>query len=320
MSDTPVYALLGYAVASDFEFLTPMARVDAAPTMRFVVGDAPWDVPATDEDAAWRSHTVFDSGQALEAVHIIDERRTLYRFGEVADFHMEPDRITAVVLDPDYAFMVEIRLLGPVLALARELAGHPVLHASAVVLGDHAVGFLSGNGGGKTSVAATFLRRGMPLLSDDLLALDVGEAEVRGFSGYPQMRMWPEAAAHFVGSPEALEKVHPGLEKRRVPVGPGGLGVFHPDPAPISGIYELERGPEPDFDIQISDLEGADRVMTLVRHCFVGSLAHGLGLGPARLQRLALVAERIPVRRVRYTGQMADLDRVCQALDDVSRR
>ena len=60
--------------------------------------------------------------------------------------------------------------------------------------------------------------------------------------------------------------------------------------------------------------------MTLVRHCFLGALVHGIGLGGDRLARLAEVAERVAVRRVVYRAGFADVDRVCDVLEDVIPR
>lgn len=320
MTSLPVYSCMGYALATDHSFATPMALADSPPDLELIVGEAPWPVPDGDAAATWQSDRLLDSGRAVESVHLISDTRTLYRFGEVLDFHLEPERVTAVILDPTYAFMLEIRLLGPVISLMHELAGRPVLHGSAVVLDDGtATGFLSQNGGGKTTVAAGFLRRGSPLLSDDLLALDQQGDRVFSAHGYPQMRMWPHAAANFIDSPEGLALVHPDLEKRRVPIGPDGLASFHPRPAPLRVIYELNREPVDTFSLKVTELRGTERLMTLVRHCFLGALVHGIGLGPDRFRRLAKVTERVPVCRVDYSGTLDDLDRVCDELAAFSR-
>ena len=73
-------------------------------------------------------------------------------------------------------------LLGQVLSFAMLLQGIEPLHSTTVVIDGKAVGFMGDCGYGKSSLAATFLLAGHPLLTDDLLIL---KGEGLGFSAYP---------------------------------------------------------------------------------------------------------------------------------------
>jgi hypothetical protein len=61
---------------------------------------------------------------------------------------------------------------GQVLPFAAVLQGLEVFHASAVVVGGRALGIVAGSGVGKTTAALELVRRGLPFLDDDVLALD----------------------------------------------------------------------------------------------------------------------------------------------------
>lgn len=135
--------------------------------------------------------------------------------------------------------LVENYFLGAVVILWLESHGVAVLHASTVVLGDRSVGFLSGSGGGKSSLGASFLGMGRPLLSDGILPLERRGKEIIGRSGYPYMRLWPSAAECFLGGDHDLDSVIPDHPKRRILVGTGKFVSFCPE-APLTGLFLLD--------------------------------------------------------------------------------
>ena len=90
---------------------------------------------------------------------------------------------------PDWRW--ERLVLAQVLPLAAVLRGREVLHASAVALDGRAVAFLGASGVGKTSLAARLVARGAPLVTDDVLAVDVRAAQVRAHRGGSVARIDP---------------------------------------------------------------------------------------------------------------------------------
>ena len=119
------------------------------------------------------------------------------------------ERAIQFLIDLDGPYTVEIHLLGTILCFWLEQRGRRVLHASAVAFGGGALGFIAGGKSGKSSIAAAFMERGFPLLTDDFLALEGESSPLIGYPGYPQMRMWPDQAQHFMGSELGLPLVHP---------------------------------------------------------------------------------------------------------------
>ncbi len=74
-------------------------------------------------------------------------------------------------------------LFAQVLPLAAALQGFELFHASAVALGNLALGFVAASGTGKTSVAVNLVGRGASLLTDDVLALEQSEGAVLAHPG-----------------------------------------------------------------------------------------------------------------------------------------
>jgi hypothetical protein len=248
-------------------------------------------------------------------VRLSDSFDTLH-FGRTAEFDLSDSSVTCHLIDPAQGYMVEILLLGTVFAFWFERQGLTVLHASAVSIGDRAVGFMGRNGAGKSSVGAGVMREGFPLLSDDLLALHWMDRRVVARPGYPQMRMWPDQAIHFLGDYENLGIVHPAFAKRRVPVGEGGFGAFEDRPRPLACLYVLQRR-DPHahgLDVQILAIPPVETVTELVRHSFIARIAEALGWQANRLSILCRIAEQVPVRRVSYPAGFRHLPDVCKAI------
>ncbi len=241
------------------------------------------------------------------------------RFPGTADFYLEPERITGHLLDPDQRDLLELRLVGPVLSFWLERLGIPVLHASAVhIPGQGAIGFVAHSGGGKSSLAASFVQAGSPLLTDDILPVEPPvEEDGETFlarPGFPQMRMDPEGARRFLGRTEGLSLVCPGETKLHVPVGPEGFGNFHEESAPLSRLYVLDRRDDAGSGIQIQPLTRREAVIELVRHSFSPYLVEAVGLQPRRLDFFARLVLQVPVRRLSYSSGFESLPRVIEAV------
>jgi hypothetical protein len=289
--------LFGLTVAGNFPFRTPLSR-GAPPADLFLTVSPPSSTrPRPVSPPTYASALRDASGESLGSLYRSPLGEDLLRFSGAGDFHLEPDGIRFV--PGEESDLAEIRLLGPVLSYWLELRGHPTLHASAVSANGRAIAFLSRHGGGKTGLAAASLRAGASLLTDDLVVLEeAGEGwQVR--PAYPEMRMWPDEAAHFVGPPAELPRVQAGAEKRRVAVG-GGFGTFVDASAPLACLYLAARQEEGGGGVEIQPVARSEALIELVRHSFSPRLVEAAGLQPARLDRLARLVRSVPVRRLVY--------------------
>lgn len=236
----------------------------------------------------------------------------ILRFPPLADFALEPGRITVHVLDPGRPDLVELRLLGPVLSYWLERQGIPTLHASAVRLGHGAVvAFLARHGGGKSSLAATLMQAGATLLSDDVLPVEESGGAFLARPGYPRMRLEPDSARWFLGSTEGLSAVAPGETKLRVPV---ESAAFERSPLPLTAVYLAARRAETDGDVEAVPLTRREAVIELMRHSFTPRLTEAAGLQPRRLDLFARLVRQVPVLRLSYPSGFENLPRVVEAL------
>lgn len=301
------YRLFGLTLATDFRFASRLTAGEGREDLRFSVVDGA-SAPTEIGELLYESPFVDEGGESLCRLYRA-EPGELLSFGGL-EFQLDDAEIDCRLHHPESRHLVEIRLLGPVLAYWLERLGVCALHASAVVVGGRAVVFLAGNQGGKSGLAAALMSAGAPLLSDDVLPVEAGEEGFSARPGYPQMRMWPDMLESFVADWRALERVHPELDKRRLPVGSGGFGTFHDTSVPPAVIYLPERRPAGTEAVRILPLSAREALIELVRRSFSPFIVEAAGLQPARLELLGRLASRLPVKRLVYPSGVEMLPRV----------
>jgi hypothetical protein len=316
VTDTGRIRLLGCRVATDFPFaIRPEPEAEDGPVdLTFKVSEQSVlsRFPAVSPIYASPLRDRNGRNQARLFRFRFEDREVLCCL-DAGDFLIQTETIEAYLLEsrPDLA---ELRFLGPVLSYWFERRGFPTLHASAVSVNGRTVAFASHHGGGKTGLAAAMLQAGASLLTDDLLVLEEREDRWDARPAYPEMRMWPDEAAHFVGPPEGLPLVQADSEKRRVAIGDGGFGSFHDASAPLSCIYLASRNQETHGGVEIQPVSRSEALIELVRHSFSPRLVAAAGLQPARLDRLARLVRSVPVRRLIYPSGFSRLPEVAEML------
>jgi hypothetical protein len=322
-SEWPRYRFFGLTLASDFRLLERVAvSGNPTPNLTFtctVVESFPNDW--TGVSPTYISPYLTKGGESILRVYDQPECVVLH-FTDTAEFYVWPDRIVCYQLRRAYRYQVEMWLVGTVLALWLEQKGIPVMHASAVIVDNRAVAFPASSTAGKSSLAAALMRGGYPLLTDNVLPITRCGETCIGQPGYPQMRLWPDQAEHFLGRFEDLELVHPEASKRTVPVGSEGLGVFCDVSQPLSCLYiPHRRDAEADgTGIEITPVSPRDATIELVRHSFLTRLLTAMGLQPQRLHSLAQIARQVPMRRVVYPSGLEHLSQVCEAILEDARK
>lgn len=311
------YRLYGRTFASDFAFanrLAPGTETSGAGDtgLTFECVTSPPGAPSLPGLTYMSPHAA--DGVSSVAVYRLDDCLVV-RF-RTADFYLWPDKIVCHLPEPRHRYLVEIQLLGVVLACWLEWRGVPALHASAVSVEGRAAAFLSTAGGGKSSIAMSFMRDGHPLLTDDILPVEpLGETYV-GHPGYPQVRMWPDQARRFLGRHEDLDIVHPAFSKRRVAVGEGGFGSFCDVSRPLACLYLPERRAGLETAVEITSVSRRESLMHLIGNSFVAPIVEALGLQPGRMKLLAALLSQTPVRRVAYPDGFDNLPLLQQAIQD----
>lgn len=294
----------------------PLPELDASPGA-VPTGDAdlkillchPVDLPRP--PSTWLWTWVLPSGERwLDCGRV--ERGYLLRFTHLADFFLDLG-VRTIRCAPGAATTPETLrhlLLNQVLPLALSLRGGHALHASAVLTPAGVCAFTGPTGTGKSTLAASFLQEGCPVLSDDFVALEEDGAQVLAWPSYPGVRLWEDSAEALGYGLEKLPPVAHYTSKLRLVVD-GAANGFVRGPQPLARIYVLVR--LDDSSLGIEPLSPRDAVIEL----FEG----GFRLDPGdrralerELDFLAMVVAHVPVRRLSLPSSFAALPAVREAV------
>lgn len=312
------YRLFGLTLASDFPFVHALPHAAGPPDLRFTRAlESPVPPGWQSVSPVYVNPRRRPNGEHLVSLYCLNDCDVL-RFPSIADFYLWPDRVVCHLVDPVADCLAELHLLGTVLALWLERRAVVALHAASIAVANRAVAFTGSKHSGKSSLAATFVQAGDSLLTDDLLSVRARENHFIGQPGYPQMRLWPEQAQHFLGYYETLEIVHPAYTKRRVAV--KELGTFCVRPQPLVALYLLQRRDPTKHgtSIEITSVPRAEALFVLIRHCFASQLLNALTHQQRRAALLAPLVQRVPVRRLVFPSGFEYLPRVRRSiLDDL---
>jgi hypothetical protein len=162
-------------------------------------------------------------------------------------------------------------ILGWPLAVLLHQRGLLVLHASSVAVNGSAIAFLGGKGWGKSTTAAALHARGHGVVADDVVALDLSNPKSPVvFPSFPQIKLWPEAAASLGSVPDTLPRLHSRSEKRARYTTEG----FSQNSLPLKRIYVLAKG----TCQEIEPLLPQEAFMELVRQSYAVHLSEATGV------------------------------------------
>ena len=202
-------------------------------------------------------------------------------------------------------------LLGPVLGLVLRLRGVICLHASAVAFGDRCVAFVGPAEAGKSTTAAAFARQGHAVLSDDIVALQEHQGSFQVMPGYPHLCLWPESVEMLYDSAEALPRLIPDWDKRRLSLGEQGT-FFESRCLPLAAIYVLsERGQAPAPYVEA--IRPRSALLALVTDTYANKILDK-EMRAREFAVLGRLVTAVPVRRVYPHEDPTRLEELCKVI------
>jgi hypothetical protein len=254
---------------------------------------------ATDISSEW--HTSFPDGNVVQVDRTADNSFR-FRYGRVAEYLLSPARdlvqcVPADVREPRWQRF----LLDTVLWWTSLAHGYHVLHASAVEGPRGVVLFASQTGGGKTTLALEFLRRGWRLFSDDVVAIRVSDDGPVLHPGPPLMNA-PSSEPNLQQLGTAITDID---GETWLSVDQAGTG-----PRPLAALFLYSRG--------TARTLGADKAqaspLNLVQHVW------DIHIDPdrlrARFELLAEIVETIPVYHLSAHSETPPA-RIAELVDEV---
>jgi len=205
-----------------------------------------------------------------------------------------------------------VYLQGPILGFVLRLRGVTCLHASAAAVGGRALGVVGSGGIGKSTSAAIFARMGLPVLTDDVLALRDRETAFDVQPGLPRVLLWSESVRALFGDPEALPRIVGAWDKRYLDLMQPGYR-FAGQPTRLGALYVLGERLAQDAAPEITPLHGAKAMAHLIANTYANDFLDE-NLRARELQVLGRLVGQIPIRLVRAPHDGAKAAQVCEAV------
>lgn len=244
--------------------------------------------------------------------------RLQYRDGTEFVADRQGTRVWASWREPSTLDDTATYLLGPVLGFLLRLRGVTCLHASAVAIDGHALVLVGPPSAGKSTTAAAFARRGLPVLADDLVALEDRGTTFQAQPAFPRLRLWPESVTRLYGTPDALPRLTPSWEKRGLDLLDQGCH-FQREPLPILGIYALDSRSESGVTPLVEGMRPSAALLALAANTSANYLLDS-ALRAREFEVLSRLIAAVPIRRVRPHADAAHLGRLCDVILEDHRR
>lgn len=302
----PAYRAFGYEIESDIEL--PELRLSAEG------GQADWHIRSSNQSFIGELGTALGSETVFASVQVrafgAGDVRTLV-FDDTGTFQVRPRERSITWFPGPSATGVAVRadLLGRVLALAAHADGHLALHASAVSIGDKAIGFLGPKHAGKSTLAMALVRAGARLITDDTLVVRLAKAAAIAVPGVQHVRLWDDAV-------RAL-----GLERGGAAGAKPVLDCLTPDElttvgVPLAACYVLSAvGGGGAGGVGRRRLSAPEAAMACVRFSKLGALTAGAD-APAVLERAAALTRLVPMIDAAVRRNLDTLDRLAASFVD----
>jgi hypothetical protein len=233
------------------------------------------------------------SGVVVDEFEQISSEDYLLNIPDTAKYYVKKGKIVIIEKNCDTPSLLQYYLLGTVFDNILQYRNCLVLHGSAVLVDDKAVIFNGHSGSGKSTLAAAFMKKGYPLLTDDVVVLSPNADG--GFSlipGPPKIKLWQLSIDKLSMPINKARKIARTLDKYEIPV----TALNQKSNIEISAFYELNKHEL--NDIQVKPIQGIDKLSLLLTHTFGYSMLKPMGKLAIYLKACASISKQVQMFKV----------------------
>ncbi|KEZ50320.1 ATP-binding cassette domain-containing protein [Metabacillus indicus] len=195
--------------------------------------------------------------------YIFTKDNVMFRLPDLGIFLIKGGR--QILVSPDKnASLDQIRLyvlgtcMGAVLLQRKILS----LHGSAIEIDGSAYAIVGESGAGKSTLAASFIKEGYKLLSDDVIPVVLSENDLPVvIPSYPSQKLWENSIRDLGMDATLFKPIYNREKKYSIPV-----SNFSYKNVPLRGVFELTKTSSD--NISLSKLSGLECFKTLTQHTY----------------------------------------------------
>jgi hypothetical protein len=202
--------------------------------------------------------------------------------------------------------------LGPVLGFVLRRRGTVCLHASGADIQGRAVCFCGDAGYGKSTTAAALALRGVPVLAEDVVALEESGDGFRAVPGYPRVCLWPESVRMLLGRDDALPQLTPVWEKRFLELD-GRPATFAQAKLPVGVIYLFAPRRDDQSAPRVEKISLREALLELVQNTYMNWVLDREQRA-AEFDFLCRLVQHVTVRRITPWAKPEKLAALCDLI------
>lgn len=174
--------------------------------------------------------------------------------------------VDLIEIYPEREFSLEVLNLvihGPMAATLLHKRGRLVMHAGALMVDNRAILIAGDKGAGKSTTIASLVERGVPLVCDDVVGIDMDEPRSPiVIPAFPQIKLCDDAAQRiFIPGATIQPKPAEEFEKTILRLDQG----FHGGPLEPDTVFLLSRNDV----LELTDLSAHEGFQALMRHSYM---------------------------------------------------
>jgi hypothetical protein len=234
------------------------------------------------------------SAVGTEPFQQITPDTALFHFPEVASYLVKCGKqITITPAKNADENRIRLFLLGTAAAMLLHQRGILPLHASGIRTAKGAVLFTGHSGFGKSTLMATFLDRGYPMLTDDLAAITLdANQQPLVFPGFPHLKLWADSAEKLNKPITGQQRIQLEFDKYSVPV----TTSFDNKPLPLHSVYVLTSNNA--ARMYLRPLPAAGRFNAILDHTWQKLTLKQMNRHADHFRLAATIAKKVHMQRV----------------------
>lgn len=202
-------------------------------------------------------------------------------------------------------------LFGTVMAYLLQYHGYLVLHGSAVLINKQAVIFSGDSGAGKSTTAGALVKKGYPLLTDDVVVVKtLADGTMVLIPGPPKLKLWADALILLEHDSNGLQPVVNKRDKYQFPTDNHEVKLY-----PIGRFYELNPNSVAN-GISCDELFGIDKLHILIKNTYRYNMLKPLNQLSIHFKSCSKLSAQINVFQIKLLRDSQSMAKIIELLEN----